>query len=89
MNVIGFDDGPFARDYRGIDDLFGNFTGGAYVLRDKFIRDNPNTSHKLVEGISRAIAWAQTTPPEDVRVRFERIIADRKRNEDAIIIPFA
>ena len=22
-------------------DLFGNFTGGAYVLRDKFIKDNP------------------------------------------------
>src|SRR5438132_11212461 len=69
-------------------DLFGNFTGGAYVLRDKFIRDNPNTSHKLVEGISRAIAWAQTTPPEDVRVRFERIIADRKRNEDATPIKY-
>ena len=64
-------------------DLFGNFTGGAYVLRDKFIRDNPNTSRKLVEGISRAIAWAQTTPPEEVRARFERIIAERKRNEDA------
>jgi ABC-type nitrate/sulfonate/bicarbonate transport system substrate-binding protein len=48
-------------------DLFGNFTGGAYVLRDKFIRDNPNTSRKLIEGVSRAIAWAQTTPPEEVR----------------------
>jgi ABC-type nitrate/sulfonate/bicarbonate transport system substrate-binding protein len=69
-------------------DLFGNFTGGAYVLRDKFIRDNPNTSRKLVEGVSRAIAWAQTTPPEEVRARFERIIADRKRNEDATPIKY-
>jgi ABC-type nitrate/sulfonate/bicarbonate transport system substrate-binding protein len=69
-------------------DLFGNFTGGAYVLRDKFIRENPNTSNKLVEGVSRAIAWAQTTPPEQVRARFERIIADRKRNEDATPIKY-
>ena len=52
------------------------------MLRDKFIKDNPNTSRKLIEGISRAIEWAQTTPPEEVRARFERIIAERKRNED-------
>jgi ABC-type nitrate/sulfonate/bicarbonate transport system substrate-binding protein len=69
-------------------DLFGNFTGGAYVLREKFIRDNPNTSRKLIEGISRAIAWAQTTPSEEVRARFERIIAERKRNEDASPIKY-
>jgi ABC-type nitrate/sulfonate/bicarbonate transport system substrate-binding protein len=69
-------------------DLFGNFTGGAYVLRDKFIKDNPDTSRKLVEGISRAIEWAQTTPPEEVRARFEKIIAERKRNEDASSIKY-
>ena len=63
-------------------DLFGNFTGGSYVLREKFIRDNPNAARKLVEGVSQAIAWAQETPPEEVRARFERIIAERKRNED-------
>jgi ABC-type nitrate/sulfonate/bicarbonate transport system substrate-binding protein len=69
-------------------DLFGNFTGGAYVLRDKFIKDNPNTARKLTEGISRAIAWAQTAPPEEVRARFERVIAERKRNEDASPIKY-
>lgn len=69
-------------------DIFGNFTGGAYVLRDKFIKESPNTSRKLVEGVSRAIAWAQTTPPEEVRARFERIIAERKRNEDATPIKY-
>jgi ABC-type nitrate/sulfonate/bicarbonate transport system substrate-binding protein len=69
-------------------DLFGNFTGGAYVLREKFIKDNPNTTRKLIEGISRAIVWAQTTPPEEVRARFERIIAERKRNEDASPIKY-
>jgi ABC-type nitrate/sulfonate/bicarbonate transport system substrate-binding protein len=69
-------------------DLFGNFTGGSYVLRDKFIKDNPDTSRKLIEGVSRAIAWAQTTPPEEVRARFVRIIAERKRNEDATPIKY-
>jgi ABC-type nitrate/sulfonate/bicarbonate transport system substrate-binding protein len=69
-------------------DLFGSFTGGSYVLREKFIKDNPNASHKLIEGISRAIAWAQATPPEEVRARFERIIAGRKRNEDASPIKY-
>ncbi|MVT54106.1 ABC transporter substrate-binding protein [Bradyrhizobium yuanmingense] len=69
-------------------DLFGNFTGGSYVLRDKFIRDNPEASRKLIEGISRAIAWAQATPPEEVRARFERIISERKRNEDATPIRY-
>jgi ABC-type nitrate/sulfonate/bicarbonate transport system substrate-binding protein len=69
-------------------DLFGNFTGGSYVLREKFIKDNPNTARKLVEGVSQAIAWAQTTSPEEVRGRFERIIAERKRNEDASPIKY-
>jgi len=69
-------------------DLFGEFTGGAYVLRDKFIKDNPNASRKLVEGISRAIEWAQTAPPDEVKARFDRIIAERKRNEDASSIKY-
>jgi ABC-type nitrate/sulfonate/bicarbonate transport system substrate-binding protein len=69
-------------------DLFGDFTGGAYVLREKFIKDNPNTARKLVEGISRAIEWARTTPPEEVRARFEKIIAERRRNEDASSIKY-
>jgi ABC-type nitrate/sulfonate/bicarbonate transport system substrate-binding protein len=69
-------------------DLFGNFTGGPYVLRDKFIKDNPNTARKLIEGTAKAIEWARTTPPEQVRARFEKIIAERKRNEDASSIKY-
>lgn len=69
-------------------DLFGNFTGGAYVLRDKFIRDNPNTSRKLIEATAKAIEWARTSPPEEVRARFEKIIAERKRTEDASSIKY-
>jgi ABC-type nitrate/sulfonate/bicarbonate transport system substrate-binding protein len=69
-------------------DLFGQFTGGSYVLRNKFIEDNPNAARRLVEGISRAIEWAQTSHPEEVRARFDKVIADRKRNEDASSIKY-
>lgn len=69
-------------------DLFGNFTGGAYVLREKFIRDNPNASRKLIEVTAKAIEWARTSPPHEVRARFEKIIAERKRNEDASSIKY-
>ncbi|MBR1217751.1 ABC transporter substrate-binding protein [Bradyrhizobium sp. U87765 SZCCT0131] len=69
-------------------DLFGRFTGGPYVLNTRFIRDNPAASRKLVEGIAKAIEWERTTPAEEVRARFEKIIAARKRNEDASAIKY-
>ncbi|HSD36367.1 MAG TPA: ABC transporter substrate-binding protein [Rhodocyclaceae bacterium] len=69
-------------------DLFGQFTGGAYVLREKFIKDNPKTAGKFVEATAKAIEWARTQPPEVVRARFEKIIAERKRTEDASAIKY-
>ena len=42
----------------------------------------------LAEDLARVIAWAQATPPEEMRARFERIIASRKRNEDASPIKY-
>jgi ABC-type nitrate/sulfonate/bicarbonate transport system substrate-binding protein len=69
-------------------DLFGDFTGGAYVLRQKFIKENPEAARKFVEGVARAIEWARTSPPDEVRDRFERIIAQRHRNEDASAIKY-
>lgn len=69
-------------------DLYGNFTAGTYVLHEKFIRENPNTTRQFVEATARAIEWARTQPPEVVRARFEKIIAQRKRNEDASTIKY-
>jgi ABC-type nitrate/sulfonate/bicarbonate transport system substrate-binding protein len=69
-------------------DLFGDFTGGAYVLRDRFIKDNPNTARKFVGAIAHAIEWARTNPPDVVRARFASIIAKRKRNEDASTVKY-
>jgi ABC-type nitrate/sulfonate/bicarbonate transport system substrate-binding protein len=69
-------------------DLLGEFTGGGYVLREKFIRENPNTVRQFVDATARAIEWARTTPPDEVRARFEKIIEGRKRNETASAIKY-
>ncbi|MGI5131161.1 ABC transporter substrate-binding protein [Pseudonocardia sp. CA-107938] len=61
--------------------LFGQFSGGQYVLRNDFIARNPHTTEVLVSGIARAIEWARTTPRDEVIARFTSIIEKRGRNE--------
>lgn len=69
-------------------DLYGKFSAGTYVMRDKFIKDNPATTRRFVEATARAIEWARNSPPEEVRARFDKIIAARKRNEDNSTIKY-
>jgi ABC-type nitrate/sulfonate/bicarbonate transport system substrate-binding protein len=69
---------PLFRDY----DLFGEFTAGSYVMRNDFIKKNPKTAHKFVEGVSRALQWARSTPREEVIARMDKIVRTRGRNED-------
>ena len=69
-------------------DLFGNFTAGSYVLRNKFIEQNPKASKHLVGAIAKAIEWARVTPPGQVRSTFEGIIKARGRAESADAIQF-
>ncbi len=69
-------------------DLFGQFTGGAYVLRTSSSRTIPRSPASWWKVCRARFEWAQVTPPEEVRARFERIIAARKRNEDASSIKY-
>jgi ABC-type nitrate/sulfonate/bicarbonate transport system substrate-binding protein len=69
-------------------DLFGNFTAGTYVLHTRFLKENPNTARQFVTATAKAIEWARATPPAEVRARFEKIIAQRKRNEDASTVKY-
>jgi ABC-type nitrate/sulfonate/bicarbonate transport system substrate-binding protein len=69
-------------------DLFGNFTAGSYVLRNKFIEQNPKASKHLVAAIAKSIEWAKVTPPAQVRSTFESIIKARGRAESADAIQF-
>lgn len=75
---------PLFRDI----DLFGKFSAGTYVLTNQFIKENPNTTRKFVEGVAKAIEWARTTPREEVIARYEKIIQNRGRKEDASTVRF-
>ncbi|HSV78924.1 MAG TPA: ABC transporter substrate-binding protein [Ramlibacter sp.] len=69
-------------------DLYGKFTAGSYVLQERFIKENPNTTRQFVEATARAIEWARSQPPEVVRARYDKIIAQRKRNEDKGLVKY-
>lgn len=69
-------------------DLFGEFTAGAYVMANRFIRENPNTTRHVVAAIAKAIEWSRHTPREQVIARFGKIIQTRQRNENAEGIKF-
>lgn len=69
-------------------ETWGSRATSGYVINDKFIKKNPNTSKKFVEGLSRAIEWSQSTPIEEVRQRMRDIIKKRNRNENDSAIPY-
>lgn len=64
-------------------ELFGSFAGGQYVLRNDFIKQNPNTTRIFTTGVAKAIEWARNTPREEVIARFRSIIDKRKRSESS------
>ena len=63
-------------------ELLGPFTGGSYVIRDDFLRKNPDTVRAFVTGTAKAIEWTRTQPRETVIARFRAILQKRARNED-------
>ena len=62
-------------------DLFGEFTAGEYFFTEKYIEENPDTVKTFVEGVSKAIEWARTTPREEVIAKYEEIVSAREGNE--------
>lgn len=61
--------------------LFGPFDGGQYVLRNDFIKANPDAAKAFVSGVARAIEWERTTPRTQVIAEFTKIIDGRQRGE--------
>lgn len=68
--------------------LFGTFSYGSYIFRDEYIAANPEVVEDFVQGTARAIRWAQVTPVDEVRERFEAIITERGRHETTDLIPY-
>jgi ABC-type nitrate/sulfonate/bicarbonate transport system substrate-binding protein len=69
-------------------DLFGTFTAGTYVLRTKFIKDNPDTAKTLVAGLAKAIDWLQTHPREEVVKTAIAIAQEQGRPDDVPVLKY-
>ncbi|MFJ9523551.1 ABC transporter substrate-binding protein [Kitasatospora sp. NPDC101801] len=69
-------------------DLLGKFSAGTFVLTNRFLKQNPETSRIFVTGVARAIEWARSTPREQVIARSTEIIKKRGRNEDVASLQY-
>ncbi|MFT8314094.1 MAG: ABC transporter substrate-binding protein [Clostridium sp.] len=67
---------------------WGPRASSGLVINNKFIKNNPNTTKKLVEGIAKAIEWSKSTPIDQVRQRMSDIIKKRQRNENDSAIAY-
>ncbi|MET0387129.1 MAG: ABC transporter substrate-binding protein [Polyangiales bacterium] len=63
-------------------ELYGTFSAGSIVMTNKTLRDRPHAVRQFVNGVGRAIEWARTQPPDEVRKRQAQIISRRNRGED-------
>ncbi|MGQ4596652.1 ABC transporter substrate-binding protein [Nocardia sp. R6R-6] len=68
--------------------IFGTASYGTYVFRDDYIAKNPEAVQDFVQGTARATRWLQVTPRDQVRARFNDIIAKRGRAENANLVPY-
>jgi ABC-type nitrate/sulfonate/bicarbonate transport system substrate-binding protein len=62
--------------------ILGEFTAASYVLTKRFIAQQPEAAHQVVQGIARAIEWSRTQDPKTVIARMQDLIRRRGRNED-------
>ncbi|MGW8377146.1 ABC transporter substrate-binding protein [Streptomyces sp. ODS28] len=62
--------------------LLGSFSAGTYVMADRFLETNPDTSRIFVTGVAKALEWSRRTPREEVVDRMVRIVKRRGRSED-------
>lgn len=68
--------------------FFGDFSAGTYVLKNSFIKKNPETVRTFVDGVAKAIEWTKTTPQEEVVARYTKIIESRGRNESTASLKY-
>jgi ABC-type nitrate/sulfonate/bicarbonate transport system substrate-binding protein len=62
--------------------LFGDFNAGSYVMREDFIKKNPNAVRHFVQASARAIDWLDSHPREEVIPVLERAMRRRGEHED-------
>jgi len=64
-------------------DLVGPYNGGSLALRDDFIKDNPQTTKKLVAGMAKALEYSQTQPQEKTIGVITKYLKEHNRGEEA------
>nr|WP_033826239.1 ABC transporter substrate-binding protein [Kitasatospora sp. MBT63] len=69
-------------------DLLGAFNAGTFVMTDRFLKQNPETSRTFVTGVAKAIEWSRSTPRAEVIARSVEIVKRRARNEDPGALQF-
>lgn len=68
--------------------LFGPFGFGTQVFRKGYIQANPDVLKDYVQGVSRALVWAQSRSAEEVRAKFLDIMRRRHRAESTEAVKY-
>ena len=63
--------------------LVGPYNGGSIVLRDQFIKDNPELTRKFVAGMAKALVYTETRSVDDVRTKLQDWLTKQERPDDA------
>lgn len=85
---LALERGEITELFKDIDVFGGKFTAGDYFFSEKYIKENPTTVKTFTVGVAKAIEWAQTTPPEEVIGRFEKIISERDGSQTTDYVKF-
>ncbi|MCW2798050.1 ABC transporter substrate-binding protein [Nocardioides sp.] len=64
-------------------DLVGEYNGGSYVLRDNFIKDNPQTTKDFVAAVAKALNYSQTHSVDEVRAVMTKYLQAQGRDDSA------
>lgn len=64
--------------------LYGAGNTDSIILRNSYMQAWPQSARHFTEATARAITWAQTTPPEDVRKFLTSLIKSRNRGESTL-----
>jgi ABC-type nitrate/sulfonate/bicarbonate transport system substrate-binding protein len=63
--------------------LVGPYNGGSIVMRDPFIKANPDLTKKFVAGLAKAVDYASTHPLDEVRQKLQDWLTTQGRPDDA------
>jgi len=64
-------------------DLVGPYNGGSIVLRDQFIKDNPQLTKKFVAGLAKALVYTETHSADEVKAVLQKWLTEQGRPDDA------